>query len=225
MFPPPAPESLGVFHRSGSAVTVEVEPGVRILSDGEPITPTALAADTSGEPTLLEYRTLSFYLIERGPRVGVRLKDSDNELLRTFPGMENFPISPRWRLEARFVPYREPKTVQVPNIIGDTFEAVVPGEIVFSVGGEELRLEPTGDPAEGFFLVFGDETNAHETYGGGRFLGTDPPDPEGRVIVDFNKAYNPPCVFTPYATCPLPRPENELALRVEAGEKRFALGH
>ena len=118
-----------------------------------------------------------------------------------------------------------PKKVTIPNVLGDELEGSCPGAAVFTVAGETCRLEPTGNPEAGLFFVFGDATNARETYGGGRFLSAEPPDSTGTIVLDFNRAFNPPCVFTPFATCPLPRPENRLPVRVEAGEKMYGAGH
>ena len=110
-------------------------------------------------------------------------------------------------------------------MLGDVSEEEIEGEVVFTVDGVEYRLQPSGSPEEGFFLVFGDRTNGDETYGGGRFLYTDAVAEDGTLVVDFNRSYCPPCVFTPWATCPLPPPENKLAVRIEAGEKMFGAAH
>lgn len=225
VFPSSAEPRLGVLTRQGTEVAIEVEPGVELTAGGEPVTRLTLESDAAGEPTVLEHGTLSFYVIERGERVGIRLKDSASETLASFDGMEYYPADPAWRVDARFELYDEPRTVSVPNIIGDSFESTAPGVAIFEIDGREHRLEPTGDPAKPLFFVFGDETNGKTTYGGGRFLYAGPPAADGSIVLDFNRAYNPPCVFTPYATCPLPRPEDKLALAVEAGEKTFGAAH
>ncbi|MDH3744701.1 MAG: DUF1684 domain-containing protein [Acidobacteriota bacterium] len=227
VFPMPAPAYLGRLRRSNNEVWVEFEAGNPEKPLEGSAEPALLALDSSDEPTILEYETLSFFAIERGERIGIRLKDSASEVLRTFRGMDSYAVDPAWRLDARFVAYDEPRTVQVPNVIGGAFDESAPGRLELSIDGREVHLEPIvdlSDPEASLFLVFGDETNGDETYGGGRFLYIDPPGPDGWAVVDFNKAYNPPCVFTPYATCPLPRPENKLALRIEAGEKSFHAG-
>ncbi len=134
-------------------------------------------------------------------------------------------MSSEWRLEARFVPHDPPRKVEIPTVLGTTSEQVSPGEVVFEAAGETYRLEALegGDDGE-LFLIFGDRTNGEETYGGGRFLYTEAPG-DGRVVVDFNKAYSPPCVFSPYATCPLPPPQNRLPIPVRAGEKTYGEAH
>jgi len=129
-------------------------------------------------------------------------------------------VSLDWRLEARFDPYTPPKMIEVPNVLGQITPSPSPGAVVFRVGRERFRLDVTGNPeGRSFSIVFGDETNGLESYGGGRFLTVDAPDEDGRLFIDFNRAYNPPCVFTEFATCPLPPPQNNLAVRIEAGEK------
>jgi len=217
--------SAGVFERSGNEVTLTPAAGVELTVDDAPVEgPLSLALDTSEEgPTLIKTGTLSFYGIERGELVGIRLKDSANPVLANFEGMNYFDIDPSWHLVGRYELFDEPKVLRTPNVLGTVSEEEIYGAVVFERNGEEYRLEPSGKPENGFFLVFGDQTNGRETYGGGRFLYSEPVAEDGTVVVDFNKAYCPPCVFTPYATCPLPAPQNKLAVRIEAGEKNF--GH
>ena len=220
-----AAAELGELRRSGRRVRFAAAPGAEVTLAGEPVTEVEMASDAGGEPTVLEHRSLVFYVIERGERIGLRVKDLESELRRDFDGIDHYPVDPAWRLDARFEPFAEVKMLPVPNITGDVLDQPVHGRVVFSVGGEEHALEPLGEPDGELFLVFGDETNGNETYGGGRFLDAGPPDGEGRLVLDFNRAYNPPCVFTPYATCPLPPPVNRLGLAVRAGEKSFGDGH
>lgn len=223
VFPAKAPERIGTFRLENGRVSVAVEPGVPVTHDGAPVTEMALAAETDGgaEPDVLTLGSFTFFVIERAGRMGVRLKDREHPALARFTGLDYFPIGPEWRLTARFEPYDPPKTIRVPNIIGSEFEETSPGAVVFEIDGEEFRLEPTGEPGGELFLVFGDASNGSETYNGGRFLVADAPD-DGRVVLDFNKAYNPPCVFSPYATCPLPPRQNRLPVSIRAGEKMYA---
>lgn len=219
VFPKKAPAKIGTLSRQGDEVRFSAEPGVAVTQgeDTEPVTELVLAPDSSGEPTVLTQGSFDFYLIERTGRFGIRLKDREHPALTAFTGVEHFPIRPQWRIKARFEPYDPPKPVKIPNIIGTEFDDTSPGALVFTVDGQEYRLEPTGNTEQGLFLVFGDATNGHETYGGGRFLAVDPPADDGSIVVDFNKAYNPPCVFSAFATCPLPPRQNRLAIPVEAG--------
>ena len=162
--------------------------------------------------------TLRLSLIERGGRLAVRLKDADSEVRRRFRGIESFPIDSAWRIEARFEACAPARRVSVPNIPGLVDEETSPGALVFAAGGRTHRLDSILERGEtDLWILFGDATNGRETYGAGRFVYVPPP-VEGKTAIDFNKAYNPPCVFTPYSTCPLPPPGNRLPIRVEAGE-------
>ncbi|HUM02108.1 MAG TPA: DUF1684 domain-containing protein, partial [Thermoanaerobaculia bacterium] len=182
--------------------------------------------DSSGEATRLSHGSLSFYLIKRGAKWGVRVRDSEAATLKNFKGVENFPVDPAWRISARFEKYQPAKKVEVPNVLEKPEKQDSPGAVVFTKDGKTYRLDAlVGGPKGELFLVFGDQTNSKETYGGGRFLHTPPPSADGSVVVDFNRAINPPCAFTPYATCPLPPKGNGLALAVTAGEKTYGSKH
>jgi uncharacterized protein len=206
------------------AGTVTVEDG-RVTADGaflhggEGVRRLPLTSDADGEPTMLQLGHLRLCVIERGGRLAVRTWDTDSPQRRGFDGIDHWPVDARWRLEARFEPTPD-AVLQVPDVLGIVEEQDSPGSVAFRVGGAVHRLQALAGGENGeLWLVFGDATNAAETYGGGRFLYTDPPAPDGSVVVDFNRAYNPPCVFSHYATCPLPWPANQLAIRVEAGER------
>jgi uncharacterized protein len=189
--------------------------GDHLPPEGLPLVP-----DADGNPTMLELGSLRIILIRRGERLGLRVWDREAEALRGFAGIDRFAVDPRWRIAARFEP-RPGHTIPVADVLGDVTQDPSPGSVSFSVDGVECRLDALegGDKGE-LFLVFGDSTNGAETYAGGRFLYTDPP-VDGHVAVDFNLAYNPPCVFSPYATCPLPPTQNRLPVRIEAGEKEY----
>ncbi|HYG64080.1 MAG TPA: DUF1684 domain-containing protein [Thermoanaerobaculia bacterium] len=218
------PANAGTLVRKGNAVTLRVAPGAKVTHQGKPVTEMALDTDAEGKPKVVEMGPVSFFVIQRGDRVGVRVRDKENPALTSFHGMDNFPIDSSWRFEARFEPYQPAKSIPIPNVLGQVSDMPAPGAVVFERDGRIYRLDAI-DGGEGkLFLIFADQTSGKETYGAGRFLDTDAPR-DGRVVVDFNKSYNPPCALTPYATCPLPPPQNRLALRVEAGEKTFAGGH
>jgi uncharacterized protein (DUF1684 family) len=225
VFPAGSPAHAGVIQVADSLVAVVVAPNVVITRDGERVNSAALIPDTREGTTVLELGSLQFYVIERAGKYYIRLKDRESELLKNFTGIERFPVAARWRLRAEWKPYASPKVVMVPNALGYESEDSCRGVVEFDLDGEIHRLEPSGDLKEGLFFVFGDGTNGQETYGGGRFLYLSEPDSTGTIWLDFNRAYNPPCVFTEYATCPLPRPENVLPFRVEAGEKMYGAGH
>ncbi len=216
-----APAQLGVFVRNGEKVTLELTRGVTLLKGDELFTGGEVRSDASGEPDVLRLGTLRLLVIKRGDRIGIRVKDSDAEARRDFHAIAMYPANAKWRIEARFEPAHGSRTLAVPNVLGTIEQMSSPGTAVFTVDGKEYRLDPVVEPGENqLFFIFGDETNKTETYGSGRFLYTDMPR-NGRVTLDFNRAYNPPCAFSAYATCPLPPRQNKLALRIEAGEKRY----
>ncbi len=226
VFPPGAPARLGTFVVRDGSVTMRVEPGVTVTEAGEPVSEIVLVDDADGAPTVVEHGSLSWHAIRRSRGIGIRLRDRESPVLAQFDGIETYPFDPAWRVEGRFEPYDPPRTLPVPSITGVAEEETAPGAAVFAVGGTEYRLDVTGRPGDAaFFVVFGDATNGPDTYGGGRFLWIDAPDDRGRLVLDFNRAYNPPCVFTPYATCPLPPPQNRLPVRIEAGEKTWGGAH
>ena len=213
----------------GLAGTITVTDGRALASgafthEGRPAQDLALVSDLDGEPTMLELEELRLCVIDRGGRLAVRTWDTASERRRSFAGIDHWPFDPAWRVEARFEPTPEAR-ISVPDVLGTVDEEDSPGTVAFEVDGVEHRLQVLeGGPNGEMWLVFGDETNGKETYGGGRFLYTAAPSADGTVVVDFNRTYNPPCVFSPYATCPLPWPANRLPVRVEAGE-RMLEGH
>jgi uncharacterized protein (DUF1684 family) len=215
-------KAMGSLDLSKGVVTLRAAPDAGLTSEGHPVTTMILRSDADPSPTVVKHGRISFFLIKRGERLGVRVKDSANPTLLSFRGIDGYPIDRQWRFDARFDAYAPSKMIAVPNILGNVDQEKSPGAVVFEAAGRSYRIDAVQESgSEQLFLIFGDQTNGVETYGGGRFLYTAPPDKDGRVVLDFNKAYNPPCVFTPYATCPLPPAQNRLALRVEAGEKKY----
>ena len=223
--PGKAPPRVGTLRMRGSRATFEAARGSGVTHGGQDVSILDLQDDHEGQPTVLELGSLRFNLIRRVGRLAVRVRDIDNPARAAFRGIAYYPIHPRWRLEARFDPYEPPRTSEVPTVVGALETYDTPGALAFDVGTESHRLDAFLEPDEtDLFVVFGDLTNGAETYGGGRYLYTAPPDERGMVVLDFNKAYNPPCVFTAHATCALPLPQNKLPIRVEAGEKRYEAG-
>jgi len=203
-------------------------PGVKINSAGQHVTqPIALRSDVPDDnPTQLTCGSLTWFVIKRGQRFGIRVKDSKNEVLANFKGISNFPINLSLRLVANFVPHETgPKPIKILNALEEYEDDVSHGNLEFSVRGQLLTLMVSGDIKKPCMLVFGDLTSGKETYAGGRFLWVDPPNAEGKTLLDFNKSYNPPCVFTPWATCPKALPQNRLQVRIEAGEKMYGNQH
>lgn len=182
-------------------------------------------ADTAG-PTIVSLGTVSFYVIKRGDQIGVRVKDKENPARLHFAGLEYFPIDLKWRVEATFVPYTPPKQIEVVDMVGITETSVCPGSLKFEIDGKQYSIDPVIERGseDKLFLMLADETNGKETYAVGRQLYTPLPGADNQVIIDFNKTYNWPCVFTPYATCPIAPRQNHLELRIEAGERMYK-GH
>jgi uncharacterized protein (DUF1684 family) len=216
---PKGPAHAGVFELQGSDVTVKFSPEAHAVVDGKPVTTVKLQPDTSGSPTIVEMGSLRIKAIVRGQRIGIRLKDLDSEVAKNYRGPVFFPIDLTYRVTATWEPSDGKKTVDVPNVLGDTTPTPVAGTVLFKINGQEVRLTDLGgNPAKGLSFVFNDLTSKTDTYPGGRFLETDPVI-NGTVVIDFNRAYNPPCAVTPYATCPLAPKENRLAVAIPAGEK------
>jgi uncharacterized protein (DUF1684 family) len=228
VLPASAPPEAGVFERAGARVEVSLAPGVGASLGGRPVEggPYAMQPDVSGHPDVLSMGPLTMSVIQRGDRYGIRLRDRDNPARKAFAGLSWFDVDESWRVEARFVPYPEPKAVRVPNVLGQMNEMPSPGAVEFTRDGTTIRLDGVLEEkdADELFFIFRDGTSGKETYGSGRFLYAPLPR-AGRIVLDFNKAYSPPCAFTPYATCPLPPRQNVIPIRVEAGEKADGRHH
>jgi uncharacterized protein (DUF1684 family) len=197
---------------------------VRLQAQGEPNPrPEALESDLGGEPTVIEIGSVHMYVIQRGQRWGLRVRDHASPAIAAFRGMDHFPIDPSWRVTGTLRPADPDARLEIVDVTGDIGFEETPGTVAFERDGRtwELAALPGDVDERRVWLVFGDATNGSETYGGGRFLYSEPVADDGSVELDFNLAYNPPCVFSPYATCPLPPPQNRLALRIEAGERSF----
>jgi uncharacterized protein (DUF1684 family) len=178
-------------------------------------------------PTVTNMGTLSFQVIKRADkgadRFGIRMRDTGSEARKDFKGLDYYAADPAYRVEARFEPYQPAKKVTITNVLGMTSEETAPGALVFTLKGQEYRLEPILEQGEtDLFIIFKDATSGKETYPAARYLYASPADANGKTFVDFNRAYNPPCAFTPYATCPLPPAQNKLPIAIEAGEKKYA---
>ncbi|ATB31591.1 DUF1684 domain-containing protein [Melittangium boletus] len=220
IFPAGTPAHIGTLTRKGSQVTFTLQPGVTVTRGGQPFSGGTVGT-REGPEDILGLGPLRFYLIPRGDKLGLRVKNPEAPARKQFHGIPTWPVSAAWRIEGRFEPAASPRKLAVPTVLGTVEDMNSPGTLVFQVNGQEYRLDPVLESESGpFFVIFGDQTNRTESYGAGRFLYVDPPK-DGRVVLDFNRAYNPPCAFSPYATCPLPPAQNRLKLSVEAGEKRY----
>jgi hypothetical protein len=220
VFPPKSSAHAGVLMLAGKNVMVRFAPDVQARVNGTLSASARLDADITGHPSVVDLgQGLRFEVVQRGERTGIRLWDMDRPEAREYRGAIFFPLVPKYRVTAVWVPYERPKMIRVPNVLGDSNEMPAPGEVEAQVAGKAIHLVAvSGDPAKGFFLVFSDPTRKSETYPAGRFLQTGPVQ-DGKVALDFNYAYNPPCALTPFATCPLPPEQNQLAVPIPAGEK------
>lgn len=179
-----------------------------------------LQSDINGQPTVIEFENWSFFVADRSNRLAVRVRDRDWAVSRPFGGLDYFDVDPAWCIEAEWQPLSPPLTMEVPNVSGDLKMVEVTHQAVFEVAGQKQALLPMSVGENEVFFVFRDRTSGRETYGAGRFLKARAP-VEGRIALDFNRAYNPPCAFTAFATCPLPPPENWLPFAIPAGEKKW----
>jgi uncharacterized protein (DUF1684 family) len=223
--PLPAPPRVGTLEFAKGRALIRVAPGVTVKAHGKPITELELASDAGGKADVLAVGPVSMYVIERGGRFGLRVKDAESARRRGFRGLEWYPVRERYRVAARFVPYDPPKPIPIANVLGTVEPMPSPGYVTFTMNGREVRLDPVLEEADAkeLFFIFRDTTAGKETYPAGRFLYSEMPK-DGQVVLDFNKAYSPPCAFTSFATCPLPPRQNRLDVRIEAGEKKPA-GH
>lgn len=216
-----APASVGVFRFAGGQTEFELASGAPVTVSGHPAArTTALRSDTDeGGPDEVSVNTLTMFVIHRGDKYAVRLRDKKSEYRKSFTGLRWYPIDPAYRVTAHFTPYPASQTIPIANIVGQTEATPTPGYVEFTVNGQNLKMDAMTED-ETLFFVFRDQTAGKTTYGAGRMLNTDMP-AGGAVTLDFNKAYNPPCAYTPYATCPLPPPQNRLPVAIEAGEKTY----
>jgi uncharacterized protein (DUF1684 family) len=217
-----SPKIIGYFLLRDGNVSVQIKDGISVYHNGNKIKTMSMLDDSEGPPSVLTHGSLSWYILKRGDRYGVRLKDSDNSQIKNFKGIERFPVNPKWKIKAQFQAYDKPQTIEIPNVLGSISNDPSPGKLRFELDGQKYSLDPIADPDDKrWFIIFSDKSSGEDTYGAGRFLYIDAPGEDGTTIIDFNKAYNPPCAFTPYATCPLPPEQNHLAIAVKAGEKNY----
>lgn len=205
---PAGPAVAGTFERLGDRVKWKPANGPA----------RTLQSDKDGaKPDLLTIDRLTLFVIDRNGKIGIRMRDPQSKMRREFHGTKWFPIRAQYSLTGEFKPYPQKKVVMVPDVTGNTLRYESPGEVEFAVNGQRVKLEPVLDEGQLFF-VFRDKTSGKQTYGGGRMLYAPLPGPDNKVDLEMNIAKNPPCVFTPYATCPLPIKRNTLNVAIEAGE-------
>jgi len=213
---------LGSFYVREGKVKVILKKGLGVTIDDEPIREATLLSDADGKATMMKSGSLSWYVIKRGEQFLIRLKDSENPAITNFAGINRYPVDKKWRVRARLEPYDPPKKIETANMLGQLSYDDCPGALVFQINDIEYRLDPLGKPGnKTYFLIFSDGTSGRETYGAGRYLSIEAPDSTGFTYIEFNKAYNPPCAFSPYATCPLPPRQNHISAAIKAGEKDY----
>ena len=215
VLPVTAPRHAGRLIREDTRVTFEPEGDAALTLNGAPVT----ARVQLGARDRITAAGVSFHLHESGERIGIRIRDVNSPLRKTFKGLKWFPIRDAWTIEGRFVPYPEPRPVTVANVLGDFERLTAPGDVVLRIGGQDVRLQAAASGRRLWF-IFSDALGGRDTYRI-RFLYADPPDAEGRVTLDFNRAYNPPCAYNPFTTCPVPPPQNRLKVAVTAGERIY----
>lgn len=218
------PDKMGMLTRQGGQIFFTPERGAALTLNGEPLKGRVELQSDHGElPSVIGFDDGkgSLTVIERGGRHALRVKHADAETRLNFIGLDYWPADPAWQIEGRFIPHPAGKTMAIGDIVGITTESPNPGAVEFSRDGATYRLEAIGQPDGPLFIVLADGTSGHGSYPAGRFLDVAAP-VNGKVVLDFNRAYSPPCAFTPYATCPLPPPENRLNLAIAAGEKTYA---
>jgi uncharacterized protein (DUF1684 family) len=221
------PAHLGtVTVDNDGTVAIELAKGSGALVDGREVQRATLVDDggTGRKATEVRFGSANFFVISRDGKKALRVKDENADSRQHFKGLDYFAIDPSWRVVADWVPFDPPHELEIGNVLGTIDKEKVPGKAVFVRDGHTYELYPIQEEPDSLFFVFADRTSGKETYGAARFLDT-PLAKDGKLVLDFNEARNPPCAFTPYATCPLAPPENRLDVRVTAGEKKYAGGH
>jgi uncharacterized protein (DUF1684 family) len=214
-----AEANMGTFTLNNGTVTMSAAEGVEFISEGKVFHSGNVYLE--GTPSvILNHKSLRWFVIKRGERYAIRLRDFEAEALKEFHAIDRFPVDKKWRFESTYIPGTDKKTIAVTNVLGMTSEEAYGGTVSFTFEGKEYSLEATLEGTE-LFIVFADSTTGMETYGGGRFLYATIPASGNKLILDFNRAYNPPCAFTAFATCPVPMDSNKLKLRITAGEKAY----
>ena len=218
VFPDKAAAFIGTLTLKYESAHIQVNDDVELYYENERVQELELNYDSSGEPSYITHGDFAWYIMKRHTSLAIRLRDFKNPAIEALDYIPSYPIDPDYAVEATLKHFNEPRTITVNTPFQDYIqEYQCPGELQFNLKGEKLKLLPFTS-GEGYFIIISDETSAMETYGAGRFMYAYP-DSTGRIILDFNKAYNPPCAVTPFAACPMPPPKNLLPVKIEAGEK------
>ncbi len=222
---PRGPGLVGVFTEAPATDTLlfEAATGVAVTADGRTLTEPVPVFNPDGSAAIFRFEDMSWLVRNFQDRLAVRVRDNRAPLRTGFPGLENYPVNHEWRLHARYEPYDPPKKFPVAIFTGGDDLEESPGRVIFEAAGTEYSLDVTDTSETGYFVIFADDTNGNGSYPAGRYVWFDKPEgaDAGPVVLDFNKAYNPPCAFTEYATCPLPPPSHRIEAEVDAGELAF----
>jgi uncharacterized protein len=214
------PAKAGLFLLQNGVVSMTALPDVEIRLNEKPIKTSVIFHSDSTRQPKLSHGTLQWFIIKRDDQFGVRLRDLESTTVTEFHGIERYEVNPEFRTEAILEVQATPKRIDITNVLGQTTAQESPGTLVFTINEKEYRLDALLEDEE-LFVIFGDPTNENETYPSGRYVYAKKPGADGKTILDFNKAYNPPCAFTPFATCPLPPSQNVLPIAITAGEKNY----
>jgi len=217
------PEFAGFFMLMQNTVLIDVAADVAVTSKGQPVNEKMIYHPDSARGVVLDYGSLQWFVIKRDTKYGIRLRDFKSPAIENFKGIERYPVDGQWRVDAKFEKADSTRTIPITNVLGQTTEQPSPGTLVFTINDKAYRLDALDEGGEEYFIIFGDPTNTKETYGAGRYVYVKKPDADGNTVLDFNKAYNPPCAFTEFATCPLPPKQNILDTEITAGEKNYSL--
>jgi uncharacterized protein (DUF1684 family) len=219
-----SPSVAGSFILDNGKIAVTAEKGAELKIDGKSIHRSELKGDDFGKPDVVELNDLRMWVIKRFNRFAIRLRDLNHSPYKNYTRLDFFPPKQKYKLEGEFHPFPEPKIVEVGTVVGENTEMNSTGYVTFKIDGRTYRLDAFSSNSKGLFFVFGDYTNGKETYEASRFMYAKVLE-SGKVVMNFNRAYNPPCAYTPFATCPLPPPQNQLEIRILAGEKKYPDSH
>jgi uncharacterized protein len=222
VFPPNTSPFYGSLRLMHDSILFKAALGAEVSVDGEPTKEKLIASDANGKPSILQAGNIAWTIIKRDGKYAIRLRDYKHPRIAMLDSIPAYKPKTDWRIVADYVPFDTIRKIETRTMIGGTETNDCPGKLFFEKGKEKYTLFPFTE-GDGFFIIFADETNGIETYGNGRFMYTSLPDSSNKVVLDFNKAYNPPCAFSPFATCPKPPKENILNLKVDAGEKEIHL--
>jgi len=215
----------GFFLVKNGVVQMNVIGDVKVMNDSVKVKGEIIFHPDSAKNATLTHVSLQWFVIKRDDQVGIRLRDLQSKGVEEFSGIERYEVDPAWRVEATLEGSPTPKKISITNVLGQTTDQVSPGTLVFELDGQTYKLDALESGNDELFIIFGDPTNVKETYPSGRYLYAKIPDANGKTIVDFNQSINPPCAFTPFATCPLPPPQNVLPIAIRSGEKNYKDAH